>query len=491
MVAEPMSPCLQSSEDDFEICFFANPTVDAGNDITIVEDESCMLNPQLSNPGSLAWISSGDGTFDDPTSLSPEYFPGTDDINNGHADLSLLVYPVAPCAVTASDQLQLTIYSSQTFIIPQGWSGISTYLQINNSIVDVFAPINDLLVVAQTNTGIYWPEGGLNTIGTFSNQTGYKLRMSEETELTLIGSMEDDKTLELSQGWTLMPILSKYPIHYSDLLNQMGDHLIVAKDLTGNGIVWPDYDIYTLQYLQPGKTYLVALDQDITFSFEDLGGEKSGEMNKISVAYSPWTIQEKSLISHAVAFQSSALQIGNPGDFVGAFNLEGVCVGFSEIMDKTQNLAITVFGDEMISEEISEGMRSGEQIRFRLFSQKEQSEYELETVFDTDFQYADGSFAENGLSAIIAMQKKTTLINESDASAFSIYPNPAKGIVNFVSDNQGAPCHLTIQTINGLLMMEKDFTENLQLNFSDWPRGIYMLRMQSEKGNSFNKLILE
>jgi hypothetical protein len=136
-------------------------------------------------------------------------------------------------------------------------------------------------------------------------------------------------------------------------------------------------------------------------------------------------------------------------------------------------------------------MRSGEQIRFRLFSQKEQSEYELETVFDTDFQYADGSFAENGLSAIIAMQKKTTLINESDASAFSIYPNPARGIVNFVSDNQGAPCHLTIQTINGLLMMEKDFTENLQLNFSDWPRGIYMLRMQSEKGNSFNNLILE
>ncbi len=491
MVGEPLSPCLQASEDEFEICFFDNPTVNAGYDMTILEDETCQLNPQLSHPGTLTWTTSGDGTFDDPSSRHAEYFPGTEDISNGQADLSLFVEPVAPCTSPATDQMHLTILRVQTLFMPEGWSGISSYLQLDGSIVDMFAPVDDFFIIAQSNTGIYWPDGGLNTIGDFNNHTGYKVRMNADTELNLIGKMEDNKTVELLQGWNLLPILSQNPIYYYDLLDQMGDHLIVAKGIADNGIIWPDYNIYTLYSLQPGRTYLVALDEAVTFSFEDIGGEKSGEIIDRPMTYSPWTIQEKTSISHTIAIESSALDLANTGDFMGAFNQAGVCVGFSEIMDKTQNLAITVFGDEMISEDVIEGMRSGEQIRFSLYRHDEQSEHELEVTYNKTFSQANGNYVENGLSLISKIQVKSTAINETNASVFSMYPNPAKDMVNFIGDNEISTCHLTIHTINGLLMTEKDFQANLNMDLSDLPRGIYMVRMQSDTSNSLKKLILE
>ena len=69
---------------------FAQPTAFAGNNTTF-----CALNPvtlssaQAQDYASLAWTTSGDGTFDNDTILHPVYTPGVNDIIAGNVVLSL------------------------------------------------------------------------------------------------------------------------------------------------------------------------------------------------------------------------------------------------------------------------------------------------------------------------------------------------------------------------------------------------------------------
>jgi hypothetical protein len=74
-----------------------NATANAGADATICEDEDFQINGSASNFESFAWTTSGDGVFDDPTSLSPVYQPGELDILNGFAEICLIAYTSAPC----------------------------------------------------------------------------------------------------------------------------------------------------------------------------------------------------------------------------------------------------------------------------------------------------------------------------------------------------------------------------------------------------------
>ena len=61
----------------------------AGPDQLICETGICSLSGEALNYNSVEWISSGDGSFDDPEILDPIYSPGPDDIAMGGVDLTL------------------------------------------------------------------------------------------------------------------------------------------------------------------------------------------------------------------------------------------------------------------------------------------------------------------------------------------------------------------------------------------------------------------
>jgi subtilisin family serine protease len=68
------------------------PTVDAGADTSICAGETFTTVATAEDYNSLEWTTSGDGTFDDPTVLNSVYTPGTEDIANGEAVLTLTAY---------------------------------------------------------------------------------------------------------------------------------------------------------------------------------------------------------------------------------------------------------------------------------------------------------------------------------------------------------------------------------------------------------------
>ncbi len=110
MFAYSVSPCYGEVGDDMTLTVFGLPTVDAGEDGETCESTPYTLDGSAENYGSVIWSTAGDGTFDDPSSLSASYLPGPDDIAAGMVDLTLTATPSSPsCSGNVTDMMTLTI----------------------------------------------------------------------------------------------------------------------------------------------------------------------------------------------------------------------------------------------------------------------------------------------------------------------------------------------------------------------------------------------
>lgn len=94
------------------------PTVSAGSDETICVGDSYDFNgsgtaPSASNFSSLLWSTSGDGSFDDATLLTPVYTPGAADMASGSATLTLQASGNGSC-LPVTDDMILTITPTPT-----------------------------------------------------------------------------------------------------------------------------------------------------------------------------------------------------------------------------------------------------------------------------------------------------------------------------------------------------------------------------------------
>lgn len=490
VLAQPITPCSLVDEAIFSICFQANPEADAGEDATINELETFTPQPSVTGQGAILWQTSGDGTFSDATALSPEYFPGSTDIQNGDVQLSIAAYPTLNCTITAYDEVHVTIHSVQTITIPEGWSGLSSYIDNTVQIEELFAPIENSLITAQTITQVYWPAGGINTIGMHSVEKAYKIRTGESCELTITGPVNEDKTIVLNSGWNLIPVISKCYVNQYDFLDALGPDLMIVKEIAGNGVIWPDMGIYGIPLLTPGNAYLVSMNTANTFTFDECNSTKQSYVAAEENTESPWEISEKTTLSHTVAFTTSALKNLEPGDFIGAFTADGLCVGTTEIINTDQNAAMAIFGDEPMTKNI-EGMTQGENIYFKVFSNRSQTESELDVIYNESFAQSNGTFAENGVSVIHTITLKPALVDETIAQSISIYPNPSNGKINLSIDDAAAEYQVTISDMRGHKIIDQRFTGNTQLDLSDYPKGFYLVIMKGGTYQQIEKLILD
>ena len=77
---DPAGPCV-AENDQMVITISDDATADAGADQTICETETVSLNGTIGGgASSLTWTTSGDGTFNNATSATAIYTPGTNDI---------------------------------------------------------------------------------------------------------------------------------------------------------------------------------------------------------------------------------------------------------------------------------------------------------------------------------------------------------------------------------------------------------------------------
>ncbi len=165
---------------------------------------------------------------------------------------------------TTNARLKTLLLQQQIINLVKGWNGLSTYLTpSNSSLDDMFLEISGSLILLMNNDGIYFPAQNINTIGTFNNNSGYAIKLSEDALLTVDGIKSDLTILSLADGWNYLPVLTDCEVSIDQLFSGVTDHIIVIKELPGINVYWPEMQIFSLQTLLPGKSYMINTDTDI------------------------------------------------------------------------------------------------------------------------------------------------------------------------------------------------------------------------------------
>lgn len=176
------------------------------------------------------------------------------------------------CSTVNSTQAKLSVIQTiftQSILLHEGWNSLSFhYDPVETEIQTLFQPILSKIILLSDGNSIFYPAGGINTLNTWYSRKGHFIKLSEDADLEIDGSIILSPTVNLKSGWNLIPVLADKAVQVTFLENQMGNNLIILKEMAGNKIYWPDKNIYTLNRLMPGKAYQVNVENQQTINYE-------------------------------------------------------------------------------------------------------------------------------------------------------------------------------------------------------------------------------
>jgi len=371
--------------------------------------------------------------------------------------------------------------------IPQGWSGLSSYIQpIQSNLPDVFTPVESDLVIAQTLTGMYYPGENINTIGEWYPQSAYKVKFLSAVELPVFGYPETNKTLYLNQGWNLTPVICDDIWSIDDAAEQLGENLTLVKEIAGNHLYWPAYNIRTLNVFTPGNAYFIHITDEGNISFPPNIFKSSPDMEILqSDPVSPWNTVTYTGNSHIVAIPASILTGFSTGDVIGVFSHDGQCRGFVTITNAESNLAMVANGDDA-STASKDGLNNNEPLIFKIFKAASGETIELEVTFDNTLPDR-GNFVSHGISALAGL--KTSLDGSTDGLRLTLSPNPTSGKISISSDR--IPESIDIETFEGERVFSyRNLTDtNTEIDLSGLPSGVYVAKIRFTEQLFFRRIV--
>jgi len=152
--------------------------------------------------------------------------------------------------------------------VPAGWSGISSYINPqDNNLVNILSPVSDEFILLKNSDGdVYWPQQNISSLQTWTAEEGYIINMDQPATITISGSPIENQTLNFTSGWNILAVIipDETPV---DALFENIDGFVMAKEIAGTGIYWPEHQINTLGNLVPGKAYYIYSTQSISVDF--------------------------------------------------------------------------------------------------------------------------------------------------------------------------------------------------------------------------------
>ena len=386
----------------------------------------------------------------------------------------------------------INAYYPNVITLPQGWSGLSSYTKPNVQllITNVMAPIMNELVIIQDMEKVFYPAGSINNMLIWTYNKGYKIKVTEEVDLPMTGCQQANTTINLATTWNILPVMSQCEVDPVELFSQVINKIKIVKEIAGTGVYWPEMGIQSLNTLQPGRAYYVAVNQSTSVTYAPCENTKQSitSTQNAEETFAPWGTPVITGSSHTIAFSDDALVNIEPGDFIGAFSQDDICYGSSKMKDKNQNMALTIYGDDLSTPE-KDGLNDGEIISFKILNSTTNEEVFAQADYSGNYPSSDGRFADNGLSVInnlnLGSEGLTTIEN-----SVNFYPNPSSGQVEFIVKND-EPYQLTIQNMGGQVLLENTFSGNSVFNFSDFKKGIYVVRIDDGFSSFTKKLILK
>ena len=171
-------------------------------------------------------------------------------------------YPL--CSSVSVDQ--------QEIYFNQGWNIASTYIDPENSLIEVlFNPILDDLVIVKDYLGnAYLPEWSFNGIGNAQIGHGYYVKTTVFTSLTFYGEYltPEENPITISSGWNIIGYLRTTPSPLDEIFESLvaSDLIVIIKDYLGAAYL-PEFDFNGIGDLNPGQGYQIKTNGDCILQY--------------------------------------------------------------------------------------------------------------------------------------------------------------------------------------------------------------------------------
>ena len=390
---------------------------------------------------------------------------------------------------------QTDLYSEHVIAIPEGWSYISSFLSpidpdIENLMQEIITESN--LVIMMSTGGILAPPPfSIKTLGSWDSYLGYKVKMDSQDELYIKGDLTIN-SIDFPAGQYLIPVLTNVVTPITEVFADPENDIHYLLDIYTNEVYWPNGGIFTLSDLLPGKGYLANFKNPVTLTFPDYNNlSKSSIANINAPLDEPWGLTRTSDF-HLISIDESAIRELDDIDYIGAFNSEGMCVGYSYLDHSGYNALLTVFGDDMLTSQI-DGAIEGEQISFKGFSTSTQEEKMFQPEFSTGFTNHDGLFTLFGISGITTFRNLSSETGKNDlANQVSVYPNPADNYVMISYPSLEEAANVRLITIDGQLIMSSQLNGDMvKLNVTGVKPGMYILQFETRDQRANKRLVIQ
>jgi len=351
------------------------------------------------------------------------------------------------------------------------------------------------------------PIGWVNNIGNWNYSEGYKIRVNDDTELTISGNpLSLPSTIDLIEGWNIFafPVLEPQDAMsaLSDLIDS-GD-LLKVQDEAGNAIenVSPIGWIDNIGTFDPGEGYKIKVAANCILTINESGSSKSTlnqkqEMLKTS-HFEP--VCESNGIDHMNIYFTRA-EIGSiplePGDEIAVYDGE-ICVGACLVSGDELVISVAATRDDPWTD-LVDGFIKENTLSIRIWDKSEAVEISrIETKYLAGFSNV---FVPMGTTAM-----ELKCLQGSDAltstNLGNNYPNPFnyETTINF---SLGEECFVTIEIYN-LLGEKIQILESRVIHAGNhsvtWngdssnggraAPGIYLYKMETAKYRSTNLMNL-
>jgi hypothetical protein len=283
------------------------------------------------------------------------------------------------------------------------------------------------------------PIGWVNNIGNVQLTDGYKIKVTEDTQLNIIGRpLDTSLDIPLIIGWNIFGY--PYPVGQSaeTVLEPLvsGGSLIKVQDEAGQAIEelpFPIGWVYGFTDLLPGEGYKIKVNipTTLTLSRNDGGSLKSSytinQPSHFSPVYKGNGLDHMNIYIMTPAISRAELK---PGDEVGVFDGE-LCVG-AAVLNYSNPDYVTVAAsmDDPTTKEI-DGFVEGHPFILRLWDHHLGKELIAQSF--TLEPGSHGAFSKNGTSVL-----KADFEDFNNDLMGNAYPNPShqKTIFNFMLENR-------------------------------------------------------
>jgi len=152
-----------------------------------------------------------------------------------------------------------------TIELEKGWNFISFNNEVAYKTIDsVFCEVMNSVEIIKTQDDCYVSsnQSHLNSLKHVEIGQGYLVKMSEPAVLNVDGSMinPSGQTTALHKGWNLIGIPYYEPINIAKGLSSISD--TIEKVLSFDGFYKTDYELNSLETLEPNKGYFIHVGSD-------------------------------------------------------------------------------------------------------------------------------------------------------------------------------------------------------------------------------------